>query len=175
MSLTQTPVILYSASGTPIGPAGGIRALLQFNRPTYAADAAGLVNIAVPGPASGAGANPVGSPIAVTELTLELNSETLTTKGRYNEDNNDPTVVRGKPTLNCGTFIQASGQPWLIPGDYVDLSITTAITSTAAAPVYAPLSRWVVTSNSLATAGNNKWSMKLELDRPNSAATLVEF
>ena len=98
MSL-PTPVILYSASGTPIGPAGGIRALLQFYRPTQAADAAGLANIAVPGPASGSPANPVGNPIAFSDLSLEFNSETLMTTGRYGESNNDPTVMRGKPTL----------------------------------------------------------------------------
>jgi hypothetical protein len=175
MAITNTPVILYSAAGTPIGPAGGIRALLQFYRPTVAADAAGLANIAVPGPASGAGANPVGSPIAVSDLSIEFNSETMTTKGRYGEDNNDPTVMRGKPTLNCGTFIQAAGQAMLAPGDYIDVSIGTTIASTAGAPVFEPISRWVATSNSLATAGNNKWSLKLELDRVNSAATLSLF
>ncbi len=175
MSVTATPVILYSASGTPIGPAGGIRALLQFYRPTVAADSAGLANIAVPGPASGAPANPVGSPVAVSELSLEFNSETMMTTGRYGESNNDPTVMRGKPTLNCGTFIQSAGQPMLAPGDYIEVSIGTTIASTAASPVYEPISRWVITSNSLTTAGNNKWSLKLELDRPNSSATLNLF
>jgi hypothetical protein len=172
---TNTAVILYSSTGTPIGPAGGIRALLQFYRPTVAADAAGLVNIAVPGPASGAPSNPVGNPIAVSELTLEFNSTTHKTSGRYNESNNDPTVMRGDPTLNCGTFIQAAGQPMLSPGDYIEVSIGTTIGSTAGAPVFEPISRWVVTSNSLNTAGSNKWSLKLELDRPNSSATLNLF
>ena len=174
MSL-PTPVILYSASGTPIGPAGGIRALLQFYRPTQAADAAGLANIAVPGPASGSPSNPVGNPIAVSDLSIEFNSETLMTTGRYGESNNDPTVMRGKPTLNCGTFIQAAGQPMLAPGDYIEVSIGTTIASTAGAPVFEPISRWVITSNSLATAGNNKWSLKLELDRPNSSSSLILF
>lgn len=175
MPITQTPVILYSASGTPIGPAGGIRALLQFYRPSVAADAAGLANIAVTGPASGAPANPVGNPIAVSELTLEFNSTTHTTTGRYNEDNNDPTVMRGKPTLNCGTFVQSVGQPMLMPGDYIEVAIGTTIASTAAAPVFEPISRWVVDSNSLNTAGNNKWSLKLSLDRPNSSPNLSLF
>ena len=175
MSVTATPVILYSASGTPIGPAGGIRALLQFYRPTVAADSAGLANIAVPGPASGSPANPVGGLIAISDLSLEFNSTTHTTTGRYGENNNDPTVMRGTPTLNCGTFIQSAGQPMLAPGDYIEVSIGTTIASTSGSPAYEPISRWVVTSNSLATAGPNKWSLKLELDRVNSSATLNLF
>src|ERR1017187_1116982 len=121
---TQTPVILYSPSGQPIGPAGGIRALLQFYRPGVAVDAAGLVNLAQP-VLLGAGAIAVGGPIAVSELSLELDSSTHETTGRYGEPNNDPTIVRGSPKLNCGTFIQSAGQPMLVPGDFVELSIGT--------------------------------------------------
>ena len=174
MAVTSTPVILYSASGTPIGPAGGIRALLQFFRPAVAPDAAGLVNIAAP-VALGAGANPVGAPIAVSELSFELDSVSHNTTGRYGESNNDPVIMRGSPKLNCGTFIQAAGQPMLAPGDFCELSIGTKITSAAAAPVYEPLSRWVIDGNSLATAGPNKWSLKLALDRVNSDLALNLF
>ena len=169
------PVILYSASGTPIGPAGAIRAIIQFYRPTSAIDAAGLNYVAAAGPAFGAPANPVGNPIAVSELGIDFNSTTHKTTGRYGEDNNDPTVMRGSPTLNCGSFIQAQGQPTLMPGDYCELSIGMKITSTAATPVPAPTSRWVVTGDSIATSGPNKASLKLELDRPNSDPTLKEF
>ena len=170
-----TPVILYSSAGSPIGPAGGIRALLQFYRPTTALDAAGLDYIAATGPASGAGSNPVGAPVAVSDLSLELSGKDVMTTGRYGEPNDDPTIIRDGPKLNCGTFVQAAGQPLLAPGDYVDLSIGTKITSTAGTPVYCPLSRWVVGANSLATSGPNKWSLKLILDRVNSDPALKEF
>ena len=174
MAVTSTPVILYSAAGTPIGPAGAVRALLQFYRPGVVADAANLANIAQP-VAAGAGSIAVGLPIAVSELSLELDSTTLMTTGRYGESSNDPTVLRGNPKLNCGTFIQAAGTPMIAPGDFVELSIGTTQTSTAGTPVYEPTSRWVVDSNSLSTAGNNKWGLKLALDRVNSAATLNLF
>ena len=174
MAVTSTPVILYSASGTPIGPAGGVRALLQFYRPTVAADAAGLANIAAP-VAFGAGSNVVGSPIAVSDLSLELDSVSHNTTGRYGESNNDPVIMRGSPKLNCGTFIQSAGQPMLSPGDFVELSIGTKINSTAGTPVYEPVSRWVVDGNSLSTAGPNKWGLKLMLDRVNSDPTLNLF
>ena len=131
MSVTSTPVILYSASGTPIGPAGGIRALIQFYRPSVAPDVAGLANIAAP-VVLGAGANAVGTPIAVSDLSLELDSVTHNTTGRYGESNNDPIIMRGSPKLNCGTFIQSAGQPLLAPGDFCELSIGTKITSAAA-------------------------------------------
>ena len=170
-----TPVILYSSAGSPIGPAGGVRALLQFYRPTTALDAAGLDYIAATGPASGAGSNPVGAPVAVSDLSLELSGKDVMTTGRYGESNDDPTILREGPKLNCGTFVQAAGQPLLAPGDYVDLSIGTKITSTAGTPVYCPLSRWVVGANSLATSGPNKWSLKLILDRVNSDPALKEF
>lgn len=174
MAVTSTPVILYSPSGQPIGPAGGIRALLQFYRPPVSADTAGLVNLAQP-VVLGAGAIAVGGPIAISELSLELDSTTHQTTGRYGEPNNDPTVMRGSPKLNCGTFIQAAGQPMLAPGDFVELSIGTKQTSTAGVPAYEPLSRWVVTGNSLATSGVNKYSLKLELDRVNSDPALSLF
>ena len=170
-----TPVILYSASGTPIGPAGSIRAIIQFYRPSSALDAAGLNYVAAAGPAFGVTANPVGSPIAVSELGIDFNSTTHKTTGRYGEDNNDPTVMRGSPSLNCGSFIQAQGQPTLMPGDYCELAIGMKISSTAATPVPAPTSRWVVTGDSIATSGPNKFSLKLELDRPNSDPALKEF
>lgn len=174
---TSTPVILYSASGIPIGPVGAVRALIQFYRPTAAADSAGLQNVAgvVAAGSEGTGAAAVGSPIAVSDLALELTSVTHKTTGVYGQSNNDPTVVRGDPTLNCGTFIQAAGQPMLCPGDFCNLVIGTKVTSTAGTPAYCASSRWVVGSNSLNTAGPNKWSLRLELDRTNSAATLFEF
>lgn len=174
MPITSTPVILYSPSGQPIGPAGGIRALLQFYRPPVTADAAGLVNLAQP-VALGAGNITVGGPVAVSELSLELDSTTHETTGRYGEPNNDPTVMRGSPKLNCGTFVQAAGQPMLAPGDFVELSIGTKQTSTPGAPVYEPVSRWVITGNSLGTSGVNKYSLKLELDRVNSDPALNLF
>lgn len=169
-----TPVILYSAAGTPIGPAGAIRALLQFYRPTSAIDAAAL-NYVAGVVAFGAVANPVGGLIAVSDLGIEFNSKTLTTTGRYNEDNNDPTVMRGTPTLNLGTFIQSAGQPTLMPGDYIEISIGMKISSTASVPAPAPTSRWVVDGNSVSTQGNNKFGLKLMLDRINSDPNLKEF
>lgn len=176
MAVTNTPVILYSASGTPIGPAGAIRALLQFYRPPVQADAAGLANIAQVVPfGSESSGTAVGSPIAISDLSLELTSTDYTTTGRYGENNNDPTTLRGDPKLNCGTFIQAQGQPTLMPGDYCVLSIGTKITSTAGTPVYCPLSRWKIGSNSISTQGPNKFGLKLDLDRVNSDPTLKEF
>ena len=171
---TSTPVILYSASGQPIGPAGGIRALLQFYRPGVAADAAGSVNLAQV-VAQGAGAIAVGGPIAVSDMSLELDSTSHETTGRYGEPNNDPTIMRGNPKLNLGTFVQAAGQPMIAPGDFIEVSIGTKQTSTAGAPVYEPVSRWVVDGNSIGTAGINKWSLKLSLDRVNSDPTLSLF
>ena len=44
----STPVILYTPAGTPIGPAGFARAVIQFYRPTSAVDAAGLAYVAAP-------------------------------------------------------------------------------------------------------------------------------
>ena len=170
----QTPVILYSASGTPIGPAGATRAVIQFYRPTATVDAAGLAYVAAP-VALGAGTNAVGPLVAVSELSLDIPSVKHNTTGRYGESNNDPTIVRAEPTLNCGTFIQAQGQPTLAPGDFCELSIGMKITSTAASPVPAPTSRWVVDGNSIATAGPNKFSLKLSLDRVNSDPALKEF
>lgn len=176
MPITNTPVILYDAGGKVVGPAGGIRALLQFYRPPVAADSAGLANLAQPVAfGSESSATAVGSPVAISELSIEYNSTTQKTTGRYGESSNDPTVMRGDPTLNCGTFIQSAGEPTIMPGDFVALSIATKITSTAGTPVYCPLSRWVVTNNSLSTAGPNKWSLKLELDRLNSDPALKEF
>lgn len=172
--VTTTPVILYSSSGNPIGPAGGIRALLQFYRPAAAADPAGLVNIASV-VALGAGAITVGSPIAVSELSLELAGKEIMTTGRYGESNDDPVIIREGPKLNCGTFVQSVGQPLIAPGDFVELSIGTKQTSAPGAPVFAPLSRWVVGANSLNTAGANKWSLKLIFDRPNSDPALNLF
>lgn len=174
-SPTTTPVILYSASGLPVGPQGGIRAALQFYRPSAAADTAGLQNVAATGPVSGSPANPVGNPILVSDLSLEFDSVVHTTTGVYGQSNNDPTVMRGSPKLNCGTFVQSIGQPILMPGDYIEISIGTTAASTAGTPVFEPISRWVVTGNSLATVGPNKYSLKLELDRVNSAATLNLF
>lgn len=170
----STPVILYSSTGAPIGPAGSIRALLQFYRPTTTLDAAGLAAIAQP-VVFAAGSNPVGGLIAVTELGIDFNSTTHNTTGRYGESNNDPTIMRGTPTLNCGTFIQAQGQATLLPGDYMEVSIGMKITSTAATPAPAPISRWVIDGNSISTQGPNKYGLKLMLDRPNSDPNLKEF
>lgn len=175
MPVTTTPVILYSAAGQPVGPQGGIRAALQFYRPSAAADTAGLQAVAATGPASGAPANPIGNPVLCSDLTLEFDSVTHTTTGVYGQNNNDPIIMRGAPKLNLATFVNALGEAGLFPGDYIEVSIGTTIASTPASPVFAPISRWVVTANSLSTSGVNKWNLKLELDRVNSAATLNLF
>ena len=117
----------------------------------------------------------VGNPIAISDLSLDFNSQEHNTTGRYGENNNDPDVMRGAPTLNCGTFIQAQGQPTLMPGDYVALSVAMKVTSTSAVPAPAPLSRWVIGKNSIATTGPNKFSLNLIFDRINSDPNLNLF
>lgn len=177
MPVTTTPVILYDSGGKVVGPQGGVRALIQFYRPLTTTDAAGLANIAnvIPFGSEASGGVAVGNPIAISDLSFEVNSQEHNTTGRYGENNNDPTIMRSAPTLNMGTFVQAAGEPMLMPGDYANLSIATKITSTSSTPVYCPASRWVIGGNGLATAGPNKWSLKCILDRLNSDPTLKEF
>jgi len=164
-----TPVILYAASGVPIGPQGVIAAKLQFYRPPSALDAAGLSYVAgVVAFGAEATGTAVGSPIIVTKVGVEFNSSTHMTTGRYGESNNDPTVMRGSPTLNLSTFIQGVGQASLMVGDYISVIIGWKVTSTVATPVPAAATRWFIDGNSLQTSGPNEWNIKLAFDRVNS-------
>lgn len=174
----STPVILFTSTGAPVGP----RAIVQFKRPPNAPDTTGnyaagatIPNVASVVPFGGAGATNVGPPVAIAGLSISFNSQTTKTTGVFNESSNDPTVHRGDPTLNIESFIAAAGSPTLLPGDFIEINIATKLASTAAGPVVAPASRWVITANSLATTGPNKYSLSLELDRPNSDPALVEF
>ena len=164
-----TPVILYAASGVPIGPQGAIAAKLQFYRPPAALDAAGLDYVAavVPFGSESTGTG-VGSPIIVTKVGIEFNSTMHNTTGRYGQSNNDPTVLRGSPTLNLSTFIQGAGQASLMVGDYISVAIGWKITSVPATPVAAAATRWFIDVNSLNTSGPNEWNIKLAFDRVNS-------
>jgi len=166
----NTPVVAYSSGGQPLGPAGGIPLLLQFYRPNKVIDAAGLAYnaIVVPFGAESTDAAPVGGLISISELGLELAGKEMTTTGRYGENNDDPTVLREGPKLNCGTFVQSSGQPTIVPGDFVNLIVGRPITSTPATPVNMKVGRWYIGANSLSTSGFNKWALKLGFDRPNS-------
>jgi len=170
----QTAAIQYTASGMPVGPAGAIKGIIQFYRPPTVTDAAGLNQIAQP-VAFGQGTNAVGLPIAVYELTLDISGKVMETTGIWGQDNNDPTSVRGKVTLNCGTYVQANGQPLLAVGDFCEIYIGMQITSTAATPVPCHASRWFIDGNGLATTGFNTFKLKLTLDRVNSDPNLKEF
>ena len=172
-----TPVLFYSSTGTPIGPQGAIAAKIQFYRPIAALDTAGIDYVAGVGPAYGSESTgtAVGSPIIVAKAGVDLNSVVHRTTGRYGQSNNDPSIIRGEPTLNLSTFITAAGQASLMPGDYISVIIGWADTSTPTVPVPAAASRWVIDGNSLTTSGPNEWNMKLCFDRPNSAPTFNLF
>lgn len=173
-----TPVILYSSDGKPIGA----RAIVQIKRPTYADDpspnyAAGVTKpkIANVIPWGGAGATNVGSPVAIAGLSISFNSQSIKSTGTLGESLNDPNVLRGDPTLNIESFIRAAGDPTLLPGDFIEIYVGMAVTSTAGAPVTIAGSRWVFDANSIATNGANKNSITAELDRVNSDPNLAEF
>lgn len=170
MSATPTPVLLYDAGGKVIGPQGGVRALLQFYRPIPVLDLGGIDYVApvIPFGSEATGGNTVGGTIAVAKCSIDWNSVNHNTTGRYGQSNNDNTAMRGDPTLNLGSFVQAQGQPTLMPGDYCAISIGMKITSTSLNPVPAALTRWFIGSNGLSTDGPNQWSLKLTFDRPNS-------
>lgn len=167
--MAVTPVIFYAASGVPIGPQGAIAAKLQFYRPPAVLDTLGLDYVAAVVPfGSESSGSPVGSPIIVCKAGIDFNSVMHNTTGRYGQSNNDPTLLRGSPTLNLSTFIAGVGQASLMPGDYISVSIGWKVTSTPLSPVAAAASRWVIDGNSLSTSGPNEFNIKLVFDRPNS-------
>jgi hypothetical protein len=167
----STPVILYNSAGIPIGP----RIIVQIYRPPTTTDTNGFSVASVVPFGSETNGTPVGDPIAIDNASMDFNGESVTTKGIYGQDNNDPSLLRGKPTLNLDAFISSAGRPTVFPGDYISLYVGMQITSTATVPVSVPASRWMFNANSIATAGANKFALKLELDRPNSSPNLKEF
>jgi hypothetical protein len=162
-----TPVVAYSAAGTPIGPAGGLPLLVQFYRPPTVLDASGLAYVASVVPFGG-GTLAVGGLIAIMEMGLELTGKTSMTTGRYGESADDPTILRETPKLNLGTYVQGAGQPTLAIGDFIEIIVGRPITSSVATPVAMKAGRWVIDGNSLSTAGFNKFALKLTFDRVNS-------
>jgi hypothetical protein len=167
----QTPVVLYTASGIPVGP----RAFIQFYRPPTTNDANGVPIASIVQFGSESNGTTVGNPIEIEDLTLDVPSQEFSQKGTYGEELNNPTIVRGKPTLNLVGLMTSGGVPTAMPGDYIAINVGQAITSTGVAPVSVPTSRWVADSNSLTTNGVNKFSIKLMLDRPNSSPNLIQF
>lgn len=168
----MTPLILHNSAGLPVGP----RAIVQIQRPTYADDtspnyAAGVTKPKVANiVAFGGAGTAVGDPVEIAGLSLSFNSEPQMTTGVMGESKNDPSLVRGSPTLNVETFIKSPTTPTPLPGDFIDLYVAV---KPGGANV--PVSRWVFTSTSIATTGANKFSGTLILDRVNSDPALAEF
>lgn len=164
-----TPVLLYAATGQPMGAQGYVSAVIQLYRPPHALDAAGLDYVAsvVAFGAESTG-TPVGSPIIVTKAGISFKATVSRTTGRYGESRRDPTVLRGDPELNLSTYVLGSGQATFRPGDYFNIVMGWLPTSTPTAPVLAAASRWFIGDNSLSTSGFNEWNMKFEFDGVNS-------
>lgn len=174
----QTPVILYTSAGIPIGP----RAVVTFYRPASAADTTGTYPAGYTAPAVAAvvafggesGATSLGNFI-IEDLSLDLPSTEYSQSGTFMEDLNNPAVVRGKPALSLKATMAGAGTPTLCPGDFISIAVGMKATSTPAAIVPCPVSRWVVTGDNINTSGVNSFGLKLSLDRVNSDPALKEF
>lgn len=165
----STPVILYNSAGVPIGP----RAVVTIYRPTNTVDSHGLkVADIIP---SGTPGTQVGLATNIENLSLDVLAKEVGRTGIYGEDLGDGSLVRQNPKLSLDAFIASTGSPSVMAGDFLDLNVGYAITSTAAAPVPIAASRWKIESVNLTTSGANKFSMKCSLDRVNSSPNLVEF
>jgi hypothetical protein len=168
-NIMPTPVILYNSAGIPIGP----RAVVTIYRPSATADAYGNKVADIIG--HGAGGTQVGLATNIENLSLDVSTKEVGRTGIYGEDLGDGSLVRQNPKLSLEAFVTSTGSPSVMPGDFLDLNVGYAITSTAAAPVPIAASRWKIESVNLTTSGANKFSMKCSLDRPNSSPALVEF
>jgi hypothetical protein len=168
----MTPLILYNSAGLPVGP----RAIVQIQRPTYSDDTSPNYAAGVTKPkvadiiAFGGSGTAIGDPVEIAGLSLSFNGNPNMTTGVIGQSNNDPSVVRGEPTLNIETFIKTAATPTPLPGDFIDLYCAVK-----PAGGNVPISRWVFTSTSIATSGSNKFSGSLILDRENSDPALAEF
>ena len=167
----STPVVLYNSAGLKVGP----QLIVQFYRPPTANDALGNPVAQVVPYGLEANGTAVGAPVVIDNVTMDFNATAMSQKGTYTEDLNNPVVVRDKPALNVDILVASGGQPTILPGDYCLIRVGLAINSTGAAPVQCPASRWVLPKSGVATAGINKQSATLELDRVNSDPNLKEF
>ena len=167
----MTPVILYNSAGIPIGP----RAVVTIWRPPFTTDANGLkIASVVPFGSESSGVQ-VGLATNIENLSLSISSKEVERTGIYGEALGDGSLVRENPKLTLDAFIASLGSPNVMAGDYLNLNVGYAITSTATAPVPIAASRWKIMSVNLTTSGANKFAMSLSLDRPNSSPNLVEF
>lgn len=174
----MTPVILYTSAGIPVGA----RAIVKFYRPPSADDtspnyAAGVTKPKVAQPVA-FGAEATGTDLGsfvIEDVGIELSGSVSARGGTFGEDVGDPALVRKDPTLSMTAQMAAAGTPTLCPGDYCVLYLGMKATSTAAAPVPIPASRWFVNSDSIAQSGVNKFGLRLSLDRVNSDPNLSEF
>ena len=89
----------------------------------------------------------------------------------------DKSLLRDDPTLTLTIQAGSIGTPTLVPGDCIEIQIGMKATSTSGTPAAIPLSRWFITADGVNyDAGDpTKFQVTMELDRQNSAATLVEF
>jgi len=169
--MATTPVILYTSAGMPIGA----RAIVTFYRPPVTTDAFGNSVASVVAVGNAASGTNLGNYV-IEDLSLELAAKSVDRDGTYGEDT-DSALVRQKPKLNLTAQMAGAGTPTLCPGDYVELNIGMKASSTVATPAAIATSRWFLDGNSVSAnqASANKFGLKLNLDRQNSSASLIEF
>jgi len=173
-----TPAVLYNSAGLPLGS----RAVVNFYRPTYAADTTGIypAGYTAPNVANVISFGNVGNgtllgSYIIEDLSLELAGAPMGRTGIFSEDSGDPSLVRKDPKLSLTAQMAGAGTPTLCPGDYCQISVGMTAASTTAAPAQVPASRWFVDSDSVQGSQVNKFGLKLSLDRVNSDPTLSQF
>lgn len=170
-----TPVILYDSAGMPVGSFQNV----TLYRPTAA-------SVMINGTAY-ASAVPIASGAlsgGAAELGVYLfEKASLSTKGQLIKRSTaigpagDKKLLLDDPTLNATIQCAAQGTPSLFPGDCFEAMIGYKASSTAGAPVSIPLSRWFIMTGGINFDASDptKFTITFELDRQNSATTLIEF
>lgn len=89
----------------------------------------------------------------------------------------DKSLLRDDPELTLTVQAASVGTPSLMPGDAIEIAIGMKSTSTSGTPAPIATSRWFIKQGGINyDAGDpTKFQLTLELDRQNSATTLVEF
>lgn len=173
-----TAAILYNSAGLPIGA----RAKVSFFRPPSAPDTTGTYPAGFTAP-SVAAVVPFGSETSGTylgdyiieALGAELNGTKMDRRGMFEEAAGQPSLVREDPTLSLTAQMASAGVPTLCPGDYCNIFVGMQATSTGAALVPIPASRWFVGKDSISGSQVNKFGLSLHLDRTNSSPNLSQF
>lgn len=173
--MLQTPVILYTTAGMPIGAFAAIN--MYRVTPTAQVINGTAYSVAI-APASGAlaaGAASLGVFLA-EKLSLNTAGNLVKRTDAIGTDS-DKSLVRKDPTLTVTLQCASVGTPTLMPGDCFEAHIGNTAASTSAVPASIALSRWFITANGINYDPNDptKFSVTFELDRQNSAATLAEF